>query len=61
MTIFRDYDWLGLMQKKLKTVPYLPKKNQKKSGNEINFDDWLENQKEQPHIDSILKKIDEDT
>mgnify|MGYP006946574473 CR=1 FL=1 len=26
MTFFKDYDWLGLLEKKVRNIPYYPRK-----------------------------------
>jgi len=40
-TIFKDYDWLGLTEKKVKNVPYIPKKTVQKLPDPIRFHHWL--------------------
>jgi hypothetical protein len=53
-TIFKDYDWLGLTEKKVKNVPYIPKKAFQKLPDPIRFNYWLENVQSELPLPSIL-------
>lgn len=41
LSIFKDYDWLGLIEKKVKNVPYIPKKTSSSLPDPIKFHLWL--------------------
>ena len=44
LSFFRDYDWLGIVERRVKNVPYLPKKVQPKCGDPISVSSWIEYQ-----------------
>ncbi len=57
MSFFKDYDWLGLIEKKVKTVPYLPKKVVPKCPEPISVLSWIEHQHSVLPPFSILDEI----
>jgi hypothetical protein len=59
MSFFKDYDWLGLIEKKIKNVPYLPKKSTPKCPEPISVFSWIEHQNSLPPPLSILDKIED--
>jgi hypothetical protein len=59
LTFFKDYDWLGLIEKKVKNIPYLPKKFQPKCSESIPVFSWIEHQQAQPAPPSVLDDLTE--
>ena len=41
LSFFRDYDWLGLVEKKVKQIPYLPKVVTPKCSEPIDVKSWI--------------------
>lgn len=60
MTIFMDYDWLGLMEKSMKHVPYLPRKATNRFiSNETNIQEWIGSQSSENPSNDCLEEIED--
>ena len=59
LSFFREYDWLGLIEKKVKNVPYLPKKITPKCSEPIHVSSWIEHQESNVPPPSILDDFSE--
>jgi hypothetical protein len=57
MTFFNDYDWLGLMERRVKDIPYLPKKLNKIKPDGIPILVWAKNQEYQTPPNTSLDVV----
>ena len=44
LSFFKEYDWLGLIERKVKNIPYLPKKITPKCSEPIHVSSWIDRQ-----------------
>lgn len=57
MTLFKDYDWVALLERKLPQVPYLPTTIQP-SDQAISFDDWVGHENERVPLTGMEGEVD---
>lgn len=57
-SFFKDFDWLSLIEKKIRNVPYLPKKTHPKYPDPIPVTSWIEHQKSLAPPPSVLDEIE---
>lgn len=59
LSFFKEYDWLGLIEKKVKNIPYLPKKITPKCPEPIHVSSWIDRQESKVPLSGILDDFSE--
>lgn len=59
MTFFKDYDWLGLMERRIKNIPYYPKKPKNGTkGLSTTLSAWASGQSSSPPVNDTLDNFE---